>query len=230
MRYFIPLIPRNALSTKDSFTKGYQPAAWMQKALDWTIETPGMIEMVDRAGKAQRIESNAIRSTDTQGHRVRRWKKVFMPSLIRVDCEALRASVVTWQTLHELSKQRYFDPARLNSLDLKPLSLPLALQQTLIFLALAENAKHKGCLPIQYQLHESGRLYAPGLNLQSCKRQVRQVALAGHWDADISACHFAIMAQMARQIGVDCPAINQYVDQKKNYKCCKLDGTSASGR
>jgi len=143
---------------------------------------------------------------------------------------ALRASLPIWQTLYDLSMRRDSDPTRLGAFGLKAPSLPTALQQTMISLGLAANPKHEHCVPIQYQLHESGRLYAPGLNLQSCKRQVRQVALAGHWDADISACHFAIMAQMARQIGVDCPAINQYVDQKKNYKCCKLDGTSASGR
>jgi hypothetical protein len=88
----------------------------------------------------------------------------------------------------------------------------------MIFLGFAANPKHEQCVPIQYELHESGRLYAPGLNLQSCKRQVRQVALAGHWDADMSACHFAILTQMAKRVDVDCQAIDYYVREKKSFR------------
>lgn len=217
-RYFLPIAARNSGSSKDAYTKGYQPSVWMQKALHWAIKTPEMIEMVDRAGNTRRIESNAIRSTDYQGHRLRRWKGVTMPSLIRVDCEALRASLPIWQTLHDLSKRRDFDPTRLGAFGLKESSLPIALQQTMIFLGLAANPKHDHCVPIQYELHESGRLYAPGLNLQSCKRQVRQVALAGHWDADMSACHFAILTQMAKRVDVDCWAIDHYVREKRSVR------------
>jgi len=217
-RYFFVHSAQNAPRKQDSFTNGYAPVPWMQKALEWSIERPGPIAMVDRQGKAQRIEANAIQSTDFQGQRVRRWRGITVPSLIEVNRASLESSVEVWLRLCNLRSQGLLDDSALNAMGLKATSIPIALQQTQIFIGLASNPRHLGCLPIKYTLHESGRLYGQGLNLQSCKREVRQVALEGLWDADISACHFAIMTQMAKGFGCECDAIDAYVADKKSFR------------
>ena len=77
-RYFMVAQHRNG--AKKTFTNGYLPWPWLQKALDWSLE--GGVDLVDERGSARRIESRAICSTDYHGNVVTGWKGVDVPSLI----------------------------------------------------------------------------------------------------------------------------------------------------
>jgi hypothetical protein len=65
-----------------------------------------------------------------------------------------------------------------------------------------------------YQEAQSGRLYPTGISLASAQTVVKDAALTGNWEYDISNCHYAIFAQMAAAFGYDCLAIADYLNDK----------------
>lgn len=205
-------------SPKDSHTNGYVPREWMQKAVDWVMRDGRPLDFVDAKGNSRRIHSRAICSTDIHGSVVQRWKGVSVPALIPVNVENLRVLLRKWEYLIESRQKPKVFAGLMERYGLKPAGLARAHRQTQALLAEAQGSRHPGMLPIRYVLYQSGRLYAEGLNLQSCKREIRQAALAGCWDVDIATCHFAIMAQMAKRFGVSCPSIEDYVVRKNGVR------------
>lgn len=219
MRYFNVLRHQNsAESPEDAYTNGYLPRPWMQKALDLVIQSGAPLDFVDQRRRSRAVHSRAICSTDVHGSVVRRWKGVNVPTLIPVIVENLHVLLRRWEYLIESRQQPEMLAKLLERYDLNEAALDRARRQTQTLFAEAKGSRHPGMLPIRYVLHASGRLYAEGLNLQSCKREIRQAALAGHWDVDISTCHFAIMAQMAKKFGVSCPSIEDYAARKRDYR------------
>lgn len=80
-------------------------------------------------------------------------------------------------------------------------------------------ASKSGCLPIAYCQSKGGRLCAEGAwNLQNCSRIIRFAALAGHYDIDIENCHYTLLAQMCKRIGVSTPHIDEYVHSKNKIR------------
>ena len=218
-RYFSVMRHLNARkSIKDSYTNGYEPQPWMQKALEYVINSGEPIDFLNKRGRSRSIPSLAIRSTDTHGNVVRRWKDVGIPVLIPVNTEGLEVLLGKWEQILNLKSNQGAFKSTLEQYDFKEKGLIRAYRQTKIFIAEARASRHPGMLPIRYVMHESGRLYAEGLNLQSCKREIRQSALAGHWDVDISTCHLTIMAQMAKRFGQSCPALEDYIRQKTDHR------------
>ena len=55
-----------------------------------------------------------------------------------------------------------------------------------------------GFMAHRYAEADSGRLYPEGISLASVHGLVKEAALIGQWEYDISNCHFAITAQMAQ--------------------------------
>lgn len=218
-RYFQILRHLNGTaSPKHSFTLGYWPQPWMQKVLDWSIQGGQQLDFIDSRGDARRVYSRAIRSTDVRGHMVRRWAGVSLPPLIPVNAENLQLLLRMWEYLIQCRQQPKILAELLKRYGLKEAALDRAQRQTQVFIAEAQGGKRTAVLHVRYVLHESGRLYAEGLNLQSCKREIRQAALAGCWDIDMSTCHFAILAQMAKRFNVSCPSIEGYVARKKEFR------------
>lgn len=84
----------------------------------------------------------------------------------------------------------------------------------------ADCVKQDGCkFPVVYVEQSTGRLYAEGaLNLQTVPREVRKAALHGCWAYDVSNCHWALMQQLARQLGLSTPAIDAYISRKKETR------------
>jgi len=66
-----------------------------------------------------------------------------------------------------------------------------------------------------YDVAKTGRLVAVGTNLQNAPRAVRKAALVGQWDYDFENCHYAILQQMAKRYGMDCPHIEYYLHHKE---------------
>lgn len=218
-RYFQVLRHLNGTqSPEDSYTNGYQPQPWMQKALDLVINSTEPVDYIDRSRRAQRVPRSPISSQDTHGHAVVRWKGVKVPALIPVSVKNLELLAIRWEQVLALRSDRREFESVLDGFGLKERGVQRALQQTKVLIAQAKGKRNPGMLPVRYVLHETGRLYAEGLNLQSCKREIRQAALTGCWDVDISTCHFTIMAQMARKFGLSCPSVEEYVARKKAYR------------
>jgi hypothetical protein len=214
-RYFFVLRHQNDTpSPKDSFTNGYQPTPWMRKALYLAILSGETGDLVDKWGRSKSVPSLAIRSTDTRGNVLVRWKGVNVPPVIPVNIENLQRILEKWAQILRLQSDRVAFDSVLERHGLREGAVVRAYQQTQLLLAQSKNSRHPGKVFIRYVLHDSGRLYAEGLNLQSCKREIRQAALAGHWDIDISTCHFSIMSQLAMRFGCQCPALEAYIANK----------------
>ena len=71
-------------------------------------------------------------------------------------------------------------------------------------------------LPNPLYMSESGRLYRSFL--QRCHRVVREVALQGMWCFDFGACHHAIFQHIAKEAGIDCPYLDEYLQDKQAYR------------
>jgi hypothetical protein len=86
-------------------------------------------------------------------------------------------------------------------------------------LAISKGASDPTQIPVRYIQHADtgGRLYESN-HLQGITRHIRSVALAGHWDYDISNCHFSLIAQAVEPYGVEIPTIRKYLLNKKYYR------------
>jgi len=72
----------------------------------------------------------------------------------------------------------------------------------------------RGNVAHHYKESTTGRITAEGYNLQGAPRTIRKAALVGLWDYDIENCHYAIVQQMAKLQGMDCPHIEHYLHHK----------------
>lgn len=70
----------------------------------------------------------------------------------------------------------------------------------------------------RYVESESGRLYGKNINLQTVPRSIKQAALHGMWEYDFSNCHYTILHQLAAQYGVECNAIGDYLERKREVR------------
>jgi hypothetical protein len=169
-RYF--LVARHRNGAEETFTNGYLPWPWMQKALDWSLE--GGVDLVDERGAARRIESRAICSTDYHGNVVTGWKGVDVPALTPVNVDRLRELAECWETLRALDRSRELPPGFFEEHGLNAEFLPVALQHTKQMLAEASGKRNPGKLHIRYALNDSGRVSQEG-GLMTCKK--------GHFEA-----------------------------------------------
>mgnify|MGYP006427456203 CR=1 FL=1 len=96
----------------------------------------------------------------------------------------------------------------------------MARDQASVMLDLAKRSSVAGyIIPTTYRESSAGRLYAENaINLQRCVSEVRKVALKGCFDADISNCHWSLLAQMADRLGEPAPYIVKYLNKKQTTR------------
>ena len=89
-------------------------------------------------------------------------------------------------------------------------------------IACIENASLPNLKPGQmiqtYHEARSGRLVGNGFHLQGIRREIRDAALAGQWDYDISNCHYTFMHSLGTGYGCDMPATKYYLKNKKDFR------------
>lgn len=76
----------------------------------------------------------------------------------------------------------------------------------------------KGQMEIQYLESTAGRLYAVGGIMQNAPKEVRNAAFAGCFDYDVKNCHYDIVRQLAARIGMETPAIEDYLARKSEVR------------
>lgn len=88
-----------------------------------------------------------------------------------------------------------------------------------------------GQTEIRYCEYPSGRLYSVGPSLQNDFRELRKVALAGHFDYDIGNCHYSLCRQLAHRIGIETPAVDHYLAHKSEVRkgLASITGSPVSG-
>ncbi|MBI0164370.1 hypothetical protein [Snodgrassella sp. M0351] len=75
---------------------------------------------------------------------------------------------------------------------------------------------YDGFVPIQYTESPQSRLYATKYypNLQTLPREVRKAALSDCYDIDLDNCHYILLCNKAKKIGVNLPNIEYYNNHK----------------
>lgn len=196
------------------YTNGYKPRPWMRAVLDGYLEANQGAEFRDGRGQLKSLPL-AIRPTDSRGNRIKRWGGVTTHNLIPANVENLRTMSDRFRLMIQAKKQGQL-PKNYETIYGKKID---QLQSHLKEInTLIRQYDHFKGLPIQYVQSNTGRLYGVGVNLQTCKRQTRQAALAGLYDYDIEACHFAMLTQMASRFGAKCPAIDHYVANRSKIR------------
>jgi len=86
-------------------------------------------------------------------------------------------------------------------------------------LTLSKLSSNPDELPVRYVQHSGsgGRLYEVN-HLQGVTRHIRSVALAGLWDYDISNCHFTLITQLIKPLGLSTPTIDDYLRNKRDHR------------
>ena len=217
--------PKTKLSKKSNkrYTYGYQPMPWMLRALDeYLLSDNAPTALLKAKNKVVRTIPRAISSLTNKSLTMTAWKDVFVPNQIKVNIE-------------NINRLKYFyrDVMQANVLGILPSDIPyledLGTQMLSDWsayrfrsagsVAIATNNNiAQGYLLHNYEQITTGRLYARGINLQNCPREIRMAALSGCWDYDIDCCHFAILNQMAMSFGFDCSAIRDYIANKKLFR------------
>ena len=196
------------------YTNGYEPRPWMRAILEGYLEEHIGQEFRDARG-LRRTPPSAIRTSDVRGNRLIRWQGVNIPNLISVNIDNLKLMAHRVDLMHQAFRAKNL-PKRFKLVygdsDNQFRSLKHQIH------TLLRQAFHFGGLPIQYIQSNTGRLYAHGINLQTCKRQIKQAALVGLYEYDIEACHLTILSQMAAKFGFQCPVIEVYVAQKAKIR------------
>lgn len=96
----------------------------------------------------------------------------------------------------------------------KHLIMPL----TLTSLRADTAAMPRGRMEITYTEFPSGRLYSVAGVMQTVPREIRSAAMSGYWDYDIENCHYSLMAQLATKAGIETPAIDDYLNRKREIR------------
>lgn len=211
-------------SVKDGETRAYRVVADIAAALDTYYRNAHrgkLSKLTDKAGRRIRTLPAAIESLDDSGQAAKAQGKDAVVSFVPVQ----RKSVVAYRKAlekHQRSPQMDF----FTSNDPKDIAANLDAAGRLN----AATHDHNGVQGVlhRYQEKSAGRLYADGVNLQTAPRELKAVALQGHWEYDISNCHYTILHQMAADYGLDLPAIKHYLDNKPEVRRELMDYLDAT--
>jgi hypothetical protein len=207
----------------DVHTKAYRFSPTVQASRDKylaTRETHRLTRLVDLDGTGIATPPNAISSLDTKGKPTSRWRLLNNGdnmSLVPVNIASLKhwekkfdADVATWQATGKPPPDLFMRYSTLESL------IELRDKTKQIRRMAHTDVAGLGNVMHVYKESPSGRLYSlGGASLQNAPKELRKAALVGLWDYDLSNCHFAIIANMARAAGYQCVAIEHYMADKK---------------
>ena len=171
-------------------------------------------DLVDEIGKVQRTFPRAIASRSTDGKRNSVWRGISPANSVQVDeasLTALRRTLVS-----EALAQRG-DPEAQGAVE-RLIVIKGQLQEVDVLLKLSRNTVAPGYVPLRYAEAKTGRLFGLGPSLQNASRCVRNAALAGCCDYDISNCHWAFVYARAVAAGCPCPVIEEYLSNKASVR------------
>lgn len=209
----------------DTFTKGYRfsPVVEESRKRFLAKKVAQKSGLIDASGTGIKTPPKPVASTDAAGVTTTRWRVANggdSLSLVPVNIEALRflqrdlaKKIAIWQSTGHAPRDLWMDYPSLDYL------VDLHEQTAKIIRMAYTDVAGLGNVMHRYVESDSGRLYATGgASLQNAPALIRKAALSGRWDYDVENCHFAIAAQMARQAGFPCVAIENYMAHKKDVR------------
>lgn len=209
---------------KDVHTKPYRFSPTVQASRDTFMakkpeRNKQLTRLLDANGNGIRTLPGAIASQDAAGVTTTRWRAINKAGSLRlvpVNIDSLKQfrkrignDADTWKRTGHRPQDLFMVYPNLDAL--------LELQEKVAqIIHMAHTTMGRGLVMHIYKESDSGRLYAQGgVSLCGVPREFRKAALVGLWDYDVDNCHFDIIAQMAKRIGVHCDAIKYYLANKK---------------
>ena len=216
-RYFEVLSGSN-LGTV-GYTNGFQPSSEMAEALKGCIEGLTVAGSSDSESGGTRVQRSLprspIRSMALGGKRKTKWKGIKPANHIRVDFDSLNSlRDRLGLELRSIAESGAFGAVGWQAAEFRSAQIRAALRQLEIVVDTARGPLCLGAVPIRYSEGSTGRLFAEGISLQSVPKEVRNAALAGCWDYDISNCHWTLIDCLAADHGYECTAIRHYLANK----------------
>lgn len=178
------------------YCNAFWPKDYMGRALFKTLLDPKPIAFIDDSGNAFRMPRNVIlsRAARSDGaYKKSVWQGVKCAGRVPIDQDALRRLV-------DCSGE------------------PKIIVSALRLLRLAKNRHCPGFIPVAYEQKSTGRIFEVLNHIQSTPRDVRNAALEGFWDYDISNCHFSILNDWGLTLGCRSSAIGKYLNEKKEIR------------
>jgi hypothetical protein len=211
-------------------TRGYRFAGDLRDSVaDYMTASPWSTttRLMMAVGKAVKTVPPAVASKDKSGVTTSAWVAAKKLNLVKVDLKAL-AELKSW--LQDRSAElREYD----GELDPEPLraNIDRAIETIgKICRSAMTQAAGKEHIAHHYEESNSGRLYPTGISLASAQTVVKDAALTGCWEYDVSNCHYAILAQMSAKFGHTCTAIGDYLIHKKQIRADIADQAGISLR
>ncbi len=221
------------------YTKEYRPADAAISLIE-SLEL-NKVRLVDHAGRRLKTPAKeAIQQRDSAGNN--RTGQGNIPAVIDVNIAgllALRQEAHDWRWYCKdgfpIPKtrvlQKRLEELKDNSARINWISDYALIGLTLAIMHCDTDYLPRGKTEIRYFEYPSGRLYSVGPSLQNDFRELRKVALAGHFDYDIGNCHYSLCRQLAHRVGIETPAIDHYLAHKSEVRkgLASITGSPVSG-
>lgn len=173
-----------------------------------------VVELVMADGMKLKTVPPAVESKDKSGVTTTAWPKTTALNIVPVNCEELqrlRAELTRDLEAHRAEMTAEGKTPSPGAVEIErcvdTINKVLILSNTMV--------AGSGVMAHHYQEAESGRIYPTGgISLASVPGVVKEAALCGHWEYDISNCHFTLVMQMAAKHGQRCSAIEHYLSNK----------------
>lgn len=194
----IPIFEIAGEYTKKETTKGYKLLPWIEEGITAWLYNEYIAKPLEESDTLQN-KGKAIMTEDANGKR--RKTKGNIRFGVRVNRAALQEAYAKLETEQERKQVLY-----------------------LLDLSNGETLPH-GWVPQIYQESAAGRLYGQGLNMQNIKKTVRNIALMGTYQYDMSNAHYTILHQHCRKHGVELKGIDHYLANKKDVRATLASDT-----
>lgn len=204
-------------SHRKGHTRGYWFSHHVRLAVDAYLARPRdekLKRLVTKDGRAVLSVPRAVDAKDKRGVTTTAWKRANALHLVQVNLGELDR--LRDQLAGPLSK---FRAEEVESFHPEP-DLAAAMDRCVVMIDKIQilartKAAGFGVVAHRYQEADSGRLYPNGISLASTQSIIKNAALIGRWEYDVSNCHFSIVVQMATAVGFECAAISHYLRNKK---------------
>ena len=199
-------------SKDDGYTRGYMFSSATREVIKKYLDRPArttLTRLVMADGKALGKIPAGVASKDKKDVTTTAWKSAKALKLVSVNLESLER--LKRELMADAAAHRAIEAAigRLHVPELEAVERTIAMISKVEVLSRAEPSG-LGFMAHHYQEAQSGRLYPLGISLASAQSVVKDAALEGRWEYDISNCHFVITLQMALRHGYRCVEIEKY--------------------
>jgi hypothetical protein len=202
--YFSVIAGDNIVGKANAFTpKDYMQDALWQCLLDESVTSFISAKGDDFHFPKRAISSRTSADKDTGAVKKSAWAEVNCSAALMLDRSSLTALLhSTTSAVEALAAAR--------------------------LLRMSRNPLRPGFVPLLYQQVSTGRIFESMSQMQRVPRRVRNAALAGCWDYDISNCHFSILQQYASKQGLGSPVTDRYLRGKREIRAQLALATGAS--